>query len=168
MVSLLSLIGIAAVVMLVAIFVAWRRGLTLKDARADALAALLMSLGAMILADIFFVLSYPLDSPSLWRELGSVALMASPLACTAALRVRSRRTMPRALIGSGVALVAVVLWLGAHLKGVRGGWTAREVGVTTGAAAATVASAACLGWWSGRGRHRGRSESIVDRARGHV
>lgn len=146
--SLFSLVGIAAAFALLAALVAWRRRLPAKNVVTDGLAALFMALTAMTLADALFVLSYPLDASPLWREAGSWALMIAPVASTVALRLRGRRSIPRALIVSAVALVALIGWLTLHLKGIRGGWTAVEIVLTTLAASAAVASAACLGWWS--------------------
>ena len=82
-------------------------------------------------------------------------MMAAPVASTLALRLRGRRSMPRALIASTVAVAVVIGWLTLHMKGIRGGWTATEIVVTTVTASAAVASAACLGWWSKPARRQG-------------
>jgi len=79
-----------------------------------------------------------------------VALLASPLGATLALRYRSRRSIPRALFASTITLAAVVLWLTLNLRGPRGGWTLIDIVLVLPAAAIAVASAACLGWWSKR------------------
>lgn len=150
MVSLLSLAGLAAVFAALAALVAWLRGLTRKTATLDAVASLLATLLAMTTASVLYALSYPPGSTASWRHVGSIVLIASPVVATVALRMRCRRSIPRALVASSVALVAVVAWLTIHLKGVRGGWTALEILVAIGAATVAVGSAACLGWWSKR------------------
>ncbi len=151
-VSLFSLLLVAAVVGLLAAIVAWLRVRGARVAGADALAAGLGALAALIAACVFYGISYPPEASPAWRQAGSLALLASPLTATLALRLRGRRSMPRALTLSGAVLVVVVLWLTVHLKGVRGGWTAFEIASTTATAAAAIAAAACLGWWSKRTR----------------
>jgi hypothetical protein len=152
MVSLTSLVTIAVSVAVLAAAVAWLRREGAARALADAGAAFGGALSALVLAVLFFALSYPPDSSTAWGDLGSVALMAGPVACTAALRLRGRRSVPRAFVASTMALAAVVLWLTVHLRGPRGGWEASEIIATTVAGAAAMAAAACLGWWSKRRR----------------
>jgi hypothetical protein len=152
MISLLSLAGMGAVFAALAMLVAWLRGLPRRTAAADAVASLSATLAALIAASVLYALSHPLDSTALWRHLGSGVLIASPVAAISALRLRSRRSIPRALVASGVAIVGVVVWLTLHLKGVRAGWSLLEIAMTVGAATLAVGSAACLGWWSKRPR----------------
>ena len=154
MTTLSSLIVIAAVAVALAGVVAWLRGLAPRDAGADTLSAVLAALGALVIAVLLFALSRPLEAPLLLRNAASLALMASPLAATLALRLRGRRSVPRALFVSALALSALLLWLTLRLKGVRGGWTAAEVVIAVLVAAIAVAFAACLGWWSKRARGR--------------
>jgi hypothetical protein len=144
MVSTLSLIVLAVLLAVSAALVAWSRGLTAAAAAKDATAALLATQAAMIAACGLYAASAP--------HPGSLALLASPLAATLALRLRGRRSIPRALFVSATAVIAVVVWLTLHLRGARGNWTIPEVAVTTVAAAVAVGSAACLGWWSKRPR----------------
>jgi hypothetical protein len=112
------------------------------EAAGDATAALLATLGAMLTACALYAASA--------GHAGSLVLMASPLVATMALRLRGRRSIPRSLLASALACIAVVVWLTLHLKGPRGGWTVLEVAATTGSATVAVGSAACLGWWSKR------------------
>jgi hypothetical protein len=155
MVSLLSLVGVAAVATAVAALAAWRRGLSPRDVGTDLVRAQTTSLATVLLAVALFALSYPPGSAPVWRVAGSVVLLAAPLTVTAALRLRGRRSIPRALVASGVAVLTVVGWLTLHLKGIRGGWTCGEILVATAATTVAVASAACAGWWSKRARRRG-------------
>ena len=150
MVSLTSLAVMAIVAVVLAAVVARLRGPAGKPALADALAALAATLGSLLAADLLFLFSGSPDVASWWRDAASVALLAGPLAATAALRFRGRRSIPRALLASAVAVAGVVVWLTLHLRGPRGGWATGEVVLATLAAAITVAAAACAGWWSKR------------------
>ncbi len=146
MVSFASLAGVAAVALAMAILVGWRGDLTRKQASGDVAAALLATLTALAAA----VACYAMP----WRGPGSWALLASPLAATIALRARSRRSAPRALVVSGIALALVIVWLMLNLRGAAGGWTFWEVMLTTGTSGVALTSSACLGWWSKRTRLR--------------
>jgi hypothetical protein len=154
MVSLFSLVSIAVAFLVPALLVARLRRLAAKDARADLVTAWLAALATLGLAIALYALSVPLDASPFWREAGSWVLVAAPVASTVSLRLRGRRSMPRALVVSAVALALVIAWLTLRLKGIRGGWTATEIVATVTAASAAVASAACLGWWSRRARRR--------------
>ncbi len=145
MVTLTSLGVLAVVAAVLAAGVARLRGLTSTRAWADARAAVAATLVLLVSAELLLALSAGTDAASL-------ALLATPLAATAALRFRGRRSIPRALIGSAVALAAVVVWLTLHLRGPRGGWTVVDAALATVAAAVTIAAAACAGWWTKRAR----------------
>jgi len=150
--SLLGLSWVAAAAFLLAALAACLRRVGWRVAWRDGAAALVATLGTLILAVLLWVLAYPPDASPWWRSLGSVALLASPWIATLALRSRSRRSIPRALLVSGVALFVVVLWLTLHLRGLRGGWSGSEVVAATLLATIAVALAACSGWWSKRAR----------------
>jgi hypothetical protein len=89
-----------------------------------------------------------------WRGTGLVALLASPLGATLALRYRGRRSTLRAVLGATIALAGAVLWLTLNLRGPRGGWTLGDLAIVLPPVAIAVASAACLGWWSKRAAHK--------------
>ena len=152
MVGLTSLFTIAVSVALLAAAVAWLRREGVGRVLADAGAALGGALSVLVLAVLFFALSYPPNSSTAWSVLGFLALVAGPVACTTALRLRGRRSVPRALIASAIALAALVLWLTVHLRGPRGGWRVSEMLAATVAEAVAMAAAACVGWWSKRQR----------------
>ena len=159
MVSPLSLYVLAAVLLFLAAVVA-RLGRTRpRDALADGRAALVGTSLVLVASTALFAASQPLAASGLWGDGGSVALLASPLGATLALRYRGRRSIPRALFCSAVALAGVVLWLTLNLHGPRGGWTVADVAVVLPAAAIALASAACLGWWSKRAAVEGASAS---------
>lgn len=150
MVSLFSIIGIAAVFAGLAALVAFLRGLSLRSAIKDAVASLLGALAAITTACLLYALYYSPDSSGLWRTLGSITLTVSPIAATVGLRMRGQRSIWRAFIVSSIALVVVVVWLTIHLTGIRGGWGFIEIVTVAGTATVAVGSAACLGWWSKR------------------
>ena len=134
MVTLLSLIGIAAVFAGLAALTALLRGLSLKSATTDAVAAMLGTLSAISTSCLLFALYHAPDSAGLWRTVGSIALIMSPVTATIGLRIQGRRSSWRALIVSGIALLTVVAWLTLHLKGIRGGWGFFEIVAASGAA----------------------------------
>ncbi len=150
MVSLVSLVFIAAVSAALATIVAFLRRLSLKSALTDMAAALLGTLVAVIIACVFYSFHNLSDSSQWWRTLGALALSLSPITAVIGLRLLGRRSIWRALLTAGIALFAVVAWLTLHLKGIRGGWTLPEIAVAVAAATAAVGFAACLGWWSKR------------------
>ncbi len=151
MVSPLSLYVFAAVLLLLAGLVGRLRRTRLRDALADGRTALLGTSLGLVTAIVLFAISRPLATSELWGDAGSVALLASPLGGAMALRSRGRRSIPRALLASSIALAGVMLWLTLNLRGPRGGWTLVDVALVLPAAAVALASAACLGWWSKRG-----------------
>ena len=160
MVSPLSLYAFAATLLLLAAVVA-RLGRTgLRDALADGRAALVGTSLVLTASVILFAVSRPLAVSDLWRDAGSLALLVTPLGATLALGYRGRRSIPRALFGSMIALVGVVLWLTLNLRGPRGGWTLIGVAFVLPAAAIAVASAGCLGWWSKRAAVEGTAVSV--------
>lgn len=150
MVTPLSLLVFASVVLVLALMVGWRRRSRWLDALGDGLAALTGASVLLVAAVVLFAASNRLSLSQPWLDAGAVALLASPLGATLALRVRGRRSIPRALLASIVAVTGVVLWLTLNLRGPNGGWTLADVLVVLPAAVLAVASAACLGWWSKR------------------
>ncbi len=150
MVSPLSLYLFAGVLLFLAAVVARLRRTHTREALADVRAALVGTSLLLAASVVLFANTRPLGASELWREAGSAALLASPLGATLALRCRGRRSIPRALACSAIALAGVVLWLTLNLRGPRGGWSLIDVAVVVPAAAIAVASAACLGWWSKR------------------
>ena len=155
MVSPPSLYAFAAALLLLAAVVARLGRRTLRDALADGRAALLGTSLVLTASVVLFAVSRPLTASELWHDAGSLALLASPLGATLALRYRGRRSIPRALVASMIALAGVVLWLTLNLRGPRGGWTLIDVAFVLPAAAIAVASGACLGWWSKRAEVEG-------------
>ncbi len=150
MVSPLSLYAFAAVLLFLAAVVSRLGRRKLRDALADGRAALVGTSLILSASVALFAVSRPLAVSELWRDAGSLALLASPLGATLALRHRDRRSIWRALFASMIALAGVVLWLTLNLRGPRGGWALIDVVLVLPAAAIAVASAACLGWWSER------------------
>ena len=150
MVSPLSLYALAAALVILAAFVGRLGRRKPRDALADGRAALVATSLIFTAAVVLFALSRPLTVSELWRDAGSLVLLASPVGATLALRYRGRRSIPRALFASMIALAGVVLWLTLNLRGPRGGWTLIDVALVLPPAALAVASAACLGWWSKR------------------
>ena len=150
MVSPLSLYAFAAALLFLAGVVGRLRRKKLSDALADGRAALVGTLLVLAVSIVMFTVSRSLAASEFWREAGLVALLASPVGATVALRYRGRRSLPRALITSTIALAAVVLWLTLDLRGPRGGWTLIDIALVLPGASIAVASAACLGWWSKR------------------
>ena len=148
MVSPASLVVLASVLVGLAAWVAYLRGVGARTAMGDAAAALTAVVATLGVACVLYALSYPLEAARGWHVAGSLVLLVSFLPPAVVLRSRARRSIPRALIASIVALFGVVSWLTLHLKGVRGGWSASEVALTVGAASTAIAAAACLGWWS--------------------
>ncbi len=149
MVSLTSLAVMAVVAAVLAATVARMRALTGRSGLLDLAAALTATLGCLLVADLLFVLRVGIDAASWSRDAAAAALLASPLAAALALRMRGRRSIPRALFASCVALAGVLAWLTLHLRG-PGGWTPGQALLATLAAAVTVSAAACAGWWSKR------------------
>ena len=155
MVSPLSLYALAAALVILAAFVGRLGRRKPRDALADGRAALVATSLIFTAAVVLFALSRPLTVSELWRDAGSLVLLASPVGATLALRYRGRRSIPRALVASMIALAGVVLWLTLNLRGPRGGWTLIDVAFVLPAAAIAVASGACLGWWSKRAEVEG-------------
>jgi hypothetical protein len=151
MVSPLSLLGFAAALLLLASVVGRLRGERAGDSLADGCAATIGALAMLAAAVTLFGLVRPLVLAGLRFEPGSIALLASPIGATLALRRRGRRSIPRALLTSTGALAGVVLWLTLNLRGPRGDWALGQVALVLPAAAIAVASGACIGWWSKRG-----------------
>lgn len=159
MVSPTSLYVFAAVLVCLAAVMAWLRRAKARDVLGDGLAALAgtsLILGASV---VLFALSQPLTASELWRDAGSVTLLASGLGPTLALRYRGRRSIPRALFTSTLALAFVALWLTLNFRGPRGGWTWIDLALVWPAAATALASAACFGWWS---KHQAVTAEVVD------
>jgi hypothetical protein len=150
MVSLLSLYLLAATLLFLTSVVGWLRRTKPRDALADGCAALVGTLLVLAASVVLFAVSQSFAASELWRKAGSLALLVSPLGATLALRFRGRRSLPRALFASAIALVGAVLWLTLNLRGPRGGWTLIDVALVLPAVAIAVASGACLGWWSKR------------------
>jgi hypothetical protein len=150
MVSPLSLCVFAAVPLLLAVAVGWLRRVDVGDALADASGALVGTSLFLALSVVLLAASQRLSASEFWRDAGSIALLACPLGASIGLRYRGRRSLPRALLGSAIAVAGVVLWLTLNLQGPRGGWAAAEIAIVLPAAAVAVASAACVGWWSKR------------------
>ena len=148
MVSSTSLIVLAVLFVGLAACVAYLRGVGARPAMGDAGAALAAVVATLGTASVLFALSSPLEAARGWRVAASVLMLASILPPVVLLRRRGRRSIPRALIASAIALVCVVAWLTLHLKGVRGGWSAPQIALTVGAASCAIAGACCLGWWS--------------------
>ena len=121
-----------------------------QDALADGCASLIGAVLVLAASVTLFVFSgwQSLAASTFWHSAGSAALLASAPASTLALRFRGRRSIPRALTGSILALAGIVMWLTLNLRGPRGGWSIGEVALVLPAAAIALASAACLGWWS--------------------
>ncbi len=155
MVSPLSLYVFAVVLLLLAGVVGRLRGEKPRDALAEMGAATVGALAVLVAAVTLYVLVRPLSVAGLRLEVGSIALLASPLGATLALRRRGRRSIPRALLTSIVALAGVTLWLTVNLRGPRGDWTLGDLALVLPAAALAVASGACIGWWSKRGTFGG-------------
>lgn len=150
MVSLLSLYLLAATLLFLTSLVGWLRRTKPRDALADGCAALVGTLLVLAASVVLFAVSQSLAASEPWHKAGSLALLVSPLGATLALRFRGRRSLPRALFASAIALVGAVLWLTLNLRGPRGGWTLIDVALVLPAVAIAVASGACLGWWSKR------------------
>ena len=150
MVSPVSLCVFAATLLCLAIAVAWLRRTKVRTALAEGGASLGGASLLLTASAALFALARPLEASELSQDAALLALMASPLGATLGLRWRGRRSIPRALLASAVALAGVVLWLTLFLRGPRGGWTFRDAALVVTAAAIAVASAACLGWWSKR------------------
>jgi hypothetical protein len=150
MTSFLTLALAAVFFTVLAFAAAWLHGATRRDMGLDLLLALAASLSSLVVAGFLFNASIPLDSSPRWRVLGSLALLASPLVSSLALRLRGRRSVPRALATSGIAVLLIVVWLTLQLEGRRGDWSANRVVSTALTAALIIASAACLGWWTKR------------------
>ncbi len=150
MVSPVSLCVFAAALLCLAIAVAWLRRTKVRTALAEGGASLGGASLLLTASAALFALARPLEASELSQDAALLALMASPLGATLGLRWRGRRSIPRALLASAVALAGVVLWLTLFLRGPRGGWTFRDAALVVTAAAIAVASAACLGWWSKR------------------
>ena len=150
MVSSASLYLVGAVFLALAAAVARVRRRGLREALADGGAAA-VGTSLLLAASIgLFAVSQAFTSSEAWRVAGSLALLASPLGATLALRRRGRRSIPRALLASAAALAAVIVWLTLNLRGPRGGWTLMDLAQVLPAVVIAVASAACLGWWSKR------------------
>lgn len=145
---------------LLALAMGWWRGPPPRGLLRDLGAAWLAALGGLALAAALFALARPLAAAPLWRQLGSWALVVSPLASCLALRLWGRRSLPRALALSALAALMVVFWLTSRLKGPRGDWTVVESVVTVAGAAVFIGSAACLGWWSKRRRGASAGRSL--------
>jgi len=154
MVTPISLVAFAAVATLLAFSVARLRRLGPVKTTVDWGAALLGTLGALVVAALLYSFSRPLDASPAWRTLGSLAMLAAPVAASVSLGLGGRRSFPRALLLSAGALAVVVFWLTVRLKGIRGDWRLEELALVTLAASVAVASAACIGWWSKRERSR--------------
>ena len=150
MVSPISLYVFASILSLLAIVVAWLGDTKTRDALADGYASLMAAAVVLVASATLFAFSgcQTLSTSTLWHNAGTAVLMASAPATTLALRYRGARTIPRALTGSTLALVGIVVWLTLNLRGPRGGWSVGEVVLVLLAAAFALASAACLGWWS--------------------
>ena len=127
MVTPLSLFLFATATLLLAIVVGWLRQSNLRDLLGDGLAALTGVAVVLVSSVILFAISDRLRLSQPWFDAGAVTLLASPLGATVALRFRGRRSMPRALVASIVAIVGVVLWLTLNLRGPNGGWILAEV-----------------------------------------
>ncbi len=150
MVSPLSLYVFAVVLLFLAAVVGRLRRTRPRDAVVEGGAALVGTSLALAASVALFAPARPSAAPELWREAGALALLASPLCSTLALRYRGRRSIPRALLASTMALAGLVLWLTLNLRGPRGGWTLADVGIVLPAASIALASAACAGWWTKR------------------
>jgi len=150
MVSPLSLWVFAAVSLLLAVAVGRLSRIDPRDALADACASLAGTSLFLGVSVVLLAASQRFSALEFWRDAGSIALLACPLGACIGLRYRGRRSLPRALLGSAIAVAGVVLWLTLNLRGARGGWAAAEIAVVLPAAAVAVASAACVGWWSRR------------------
>lgn len=150
MVSEASLAALAVAIAGPALLVARLRGIRARAAFGDAGAALCAALLTLVLACGLYAMSVPPGAAPEWRVAASLLLLATPVPAVAVLRMRGRRSIPRALLASSSALVGVVVWLVLHLKGAGGGWSAGEIAGTVGAASVAIAAAACLGWWSRR------------------
>lgn len=148
MVTPLSLFALAAVLLVLAVLVGWLRRSRWLDAFKDGLAALTGAAVLFVSAVVLFAASNRLRLSQPWLDSGAIALLASPLGATLALRLRGRRSIPRALLVSIIAVAGVVLWLSLNLRGPNGGWTFTDILLVLPAAVVAVASAACLGWWS--------------------
>ena len=123
MVSLLSLYLFAAALLFLAAVVGRLGRIAPRDALADGRAALVGASPVLTTSVVLFAFSLPHAAPEIWRHIGSVALWTSPLGATLALRIRGRRSIPRALFASTIAVAGVALWLTLNLRGPRGGWT---------------------------------------------
>ena len=150
MVSSVSLCAFAATLLFLAVLVAWFRRITPLAALAEGGAALAGAALFLAASAALYVAAQPLNASGLWQDAASLALVASPLGATLGLRCRGRRSMPRALFASTLALAGIVLWLILNLRGPRGGWSWTHGALVLGLAAIALASAASLGWWSKR------------------
>lgn len=150
MVSPISLYAFAATLLFLAVVVAWIRGTRMRVALADGSAALGGASLFLVASTMLFAAARPLEASELWRHAGSLALVASPLGATLALRFRGRRSIPRALLASTFAMGGVLLWLTLNLRGPRGDWSSSDAVLVLTAVTLSVASAACLGSWSKR------------------
>lgn len=134
--------------MLLAVVVARFGRTQTQDALADGCASLISATLVLVASVALFAIYQSLAASSFWRNAGLATLLASAPASTLALRYRGRRSIPRALTGSILALAGIVVWLTLNLRGPRGDWTIGEVALVLPAAAIALASAACVGWWS--------------------
>ena len=95
MVSLLSLYLLAATLLFLASVVAWLRRTKLRDALADGCAASGGALLVLAASVALFAVSQSFAASELWRKVGSLTLLVSPLGATLALRLRGRRSLLR-------------------------------------------------------------------------
>jgi hypothetical protein len=150
MVTPLSLYAVALVLLLLASIARWLGRTTGTEALADLWAASAGALVPLLAAVVLFACLEGVPAPDRWEQVAAGALLASPLGATLALRRRGHRSLPRALAGSCLAVVVVVLWLTLNLRGPRGGWTLVDIALVLPAATLAVALGACTGWWSKR------------------
>jgi hypothetical protein len=149
MIPLASLPLVAALLLTIAVAVAWWRRRDPSTAIRQAWTALLVALTGVVLAALAYGLG---RSPEMkvWRNLGGLVLLATPAATAAVLRVRHRLPWIRGAIVGFVFAAGVLIWLLFGLRGPGGAWSALRVILVSFSTAVLLASAVCGAAWTRR------------------
>lgn len=149
MIPFASLPLLAALLLTIAVAVAWWRRRDPATAIRQAGTALVVAIAGVVLAALGYGLGRSPEA-AVWRNLGGSVLLATPVAGSVVLRVRYRLPWIRATLVGFVFAGGVLVWLLLGLRGPGGDWGALRLILVSVSAAVLLASAVCGAAWTRR------------------
>ncbi len=160
MVPLWSLPTFAALLALCAVGLAGLRGVGRTRVLTDAAAVARSTLACVVCGVSFYAAASRSSDGAALRNAGALCFMALPAVSAIVLSLGAKRrawgpgSVIGIVIGTGLAVVGVGVWVTLYLKGPRGGWVPLEILVCFVSVCVAFTASACLGWWCGRAMRR--------------